>query len=193
MIPRTLLVLGSGGHGKAVAEAALSSGEWQEVIFADDRWPELTQCFGARVVANISSIAGLCREVGGAVAAVGDNKRRQVWTAAIEAVGLTLVSVFHPRSFVSGSAQVGVGSVVMAGAIIGTNAIVGRGAIVNAGSVIDHDTILGEFAHLGVGVKLAGGVHIGEGAWLQAGCCAGYSVVIESGSVIAPGTVLFQN
>lgn len=193
MISRTLLILGAGGHGKAVAEAALSSGEWQEVIFADDRWPELTQCFGARVVADISGIAGLCGEVEGAVAAIGNNKLRQVWTAAIESAGLTLVSVFHPRSFVSGSAQVGVGSVVMAGAIIGTDAIVDRGAIVNAGAIIDHDTVLGEFAHLGVGVKLAGGVHVGEGAWLQAGCCAGYSVVVENGAVIAPGAVLFQN
>jgi shikimate 5-dehydrogenase len=38
MSERTLLIIGAGGHGKAVAEAALLSGEWQGVAFVDDRW-----------------------------------------------------------------------------------------------------------------------------------------------------------
>jgi shikimate 5-dehydrogenase len=37
---RTLLIIGAGGHGKAVAEAALLSGEWQRIAFVDDRWLE---------------------------------------------------------------------------------------------------------------------------------------------------------
>lgn len=43
MSERALLIIGAGGHGKVVAEAALLSGEWQRIAFADDRWP------GARV------------------------------------------------------------------------------------------------------------------------------------------------
>ena len=43
---------------------------------------------------------------------------------------------------------------------------------------------------LGVGVQLAGGVKIGAWAWLQAGCSAGYRVVVGDGVVCAPGTVL---
>ena len=45
----TLLILGAGGHGKSVAEAASLSGKWESIIFADDAWPEkrsfmVTQC-----------------------------------------------------------------------------------------------------------------------------------------------------
>jgi acetyltransferase-like isoleucine patch superfamily enzyme len=63
-------------------------------------------------------------------------------------------------------------------------------AIVNAGAIVDHDALLHDYAHQGVGVKLAGGVKIGARAWLQAGCCAGYSVVVDDGAVLAPGSVL---
>ena len=36
---KTLAILGASGHGKVVADAALSTGLWQEVVFYDDAWP----------------------------------------------------------------------------------------------------------------------------------------------------------
>jgi shikimate 5-dehydrogenase len=95
---RTLLILGAGGHGKAVAEAALLSGEWQKVVFADDRWPALEQCFGSAVVSDIAGLLTLHGQVQGAIAAVGNNARREAWVGAIRQAGLPLVSVCHPHA-----------------------------------------------------------------------------------------------
>lgn len=75
-------------------------------------------------------------------------------------------------------------------AVVGVDAVIGEGAIVNAHATVDHDASVGDFAHLGVGVQLAGGVRIGARAWLQAGCSAGYRVVVADGTACAPGTVL---
>lgn len=38
-----LLILGAGGHGKVVAEAAIATGKWDEIAFLDDRFPTLEQ------------------------------------------------------------------------------------------------------------------------------------------------------
>lgn len=187
---RTLLVLGAGGHGKAVAEAALLSGDWQRVCFVDDRWPQLGAAFGMVVAGNIDSLTCHAQSVAGAIAAVGSNAQRKVWQEKIRAAGIPLVSVVHPRAWVSPSAVLGAGSAVMSLAVVGTEARLGQGVIVNAGAVADHDAIIDDFAHLGVGVCLAGGVKIGAAAWLQAGCSAGYGVEIEPGQVIAAGTAL---
>ena len=78
----------------------------------------------------------------------------------------------------------------MAGAVVGTHVTLGKGCIVNANATVDHDAVLEDFAHLGVGVQLAGGVVVGRGAWLQAGCSAGYGVVVSSEAVMKPGTAL---
>lgn len=59
MSERTLLIIGAGGHGKAVAEAALLSGEWQRIAFADDRWPELRETFGWPVVCDVTGLPAL--------------------------------------------------------------------------------------------------------------------------------------
>ncbi|MHB9798212.1 acetyltransferase [Pseudomonas sp. MT3] len=187
---RTLLILGAGGHGKAVAEAALLSGEWQRVLFADDRWPQLTESFGISVVGNLGGLERLSDRVDAGIAAVGNNKLRESWQAALVAARIPLACVVHPRAWVSPSAHVGPGTAVMAMAVVGTDARLGQGVIVNAGAVVDHDAEVGDFGHLGVGVSLAGGVRVASAAWLQAGCSAGYGVSVESTAVLAPGTVL---
>lgn len=187
---RKLLVLGAGGHGKAVAEAALLSGEWQQVVFLDDRWPELKVVCGLPVVGGLSHLADNAGATDAAIAAVGNNGLRRAWQEKITASDIALVSVVHPRACVSPSASIGSGSAIMALAVVGTEARLGAGVIVNAGAVVDHDVTLDDYAHLGVGVCLAGGATIGEAAWLQAGCSAGYGVVIKPGLIIEPGTAL---
>lgn len=187
---RKLLVLGAGGHGKAVAEAALLSGEWQQVVFLDDRWSELKVVCGLPVVGGLSHLAENAGATDGAIVAVGNNCLRRAWQEKITAAGISLACVVHPRACVSASASIGPGSVIMSLAVVGAEARLGQGVIINAGAVVDHDVTLDDYAHLGVGVCLAGGVMVGEAAWLQAGCSAGYGVVIEPGLVIKPSQAL---
>lgn len=186
----TLLVVGAGGHGRSVADAALSSGRWKRVVFADDRWPALSSCQGFEVISDVVGLFDLPIMVQGAIAAVGDNVRREAWCKYIEQSRIPLVSVVHPRAFVSDSATIGSGCAIMPGAIVGTSASLGRAVIVNAGAIVDHDVTLADFAHIGVGVALAGGVHVGSRGWLQAGVSAGYGVVVADGAVVEPGIAL---
>ncbi|MCK9534806.1 MAG: acetyltransferase [Pseudomonas sp.] len=187
---KTLLILGAGGHGKAVAESALLTGQWQRVLFVDDRWPALQESFGLPVVTDVAGLDKFVDKAQGAIAAVGNNEVREQWCTAIEQAGIKLVSVVHPRAYVSASVILGAGTAVMALAVVGVDAQVGRAAIINANATLDHDAILGDFAHLGVGVQIAGGVQVGARAWLQAGCSAGYNVVVPEAENIPAGTAL---
>lgn len=187
---KTLLVLGAGGHGKSVAEAALLGGEWKSAIFLDDTWPGVTEAFGCKVVGKVADLAKAVGQCQGAIAAVGNNVIREQWVEAIERAGIALVPVIHPRSWVSPSAVIGAGTAVMAGAVVGTVSSLGKGVIVNSNATVDHDVLMEDFAHLGVGVQLAGGVKVGARAWLQAGSSCGYNVTVEPDVILGPGTVL---
>lgn len=187
---KTLLVLGAGGHGKSVAEAALLGGQWDQVVFLDDAWPGITEALGCEVLGRVADISQVTRKCDGAIAAVGNNAVREQWIALIEQAGIELVSIVHPEAWVSPSAEVGAGTAVMAGAVVGTVSTVGRGVIINANATVDHDVVMEELSHIGVGVQLAGGVRVGARAWLQAGSSCGYQVVVEPGVKLGPGTVL---
>jgi sugar O-acyltransferase (sialic acid O-acetyltransferase NeuD family) len=187
----TLLVIGAGGHGRAVAEAAMLSGHWSAIAFLDDRYPDPATVDGWPVLGKVTDLGSLDRfALAGAIVAVGKNALREAWCDRVAAAGIALRSVIHPRAFVSPSAGIGVGCAVMAGAVVGPHAVLGNGSLVNVLAAVDHDVVLGEYVHLGVGVALAGGVRIGRAAWLQAGCSAGYGVQVPDGAVIEPGTAL---
>src|SRR5690554_7571843 len=155
---RTLLILGAGGHGKSVAEAALLAGVWQNIVFLDDAWPQVSEAFGFAVAGKVSATAEWQGRCQGASAAVGNNVVREQWIGHIEGAGIELVSVIHPRSWVSPSAVIGAGTAVMAGAVVGTVSSLGKGVIVKSNATVDHDVVIGVYAHMGVGVLVAGGV-----------------------------------
>ncbi|AVJ31267.1 acetyltransferase [Achromobacter spanius] len=187
---RSLVIIGAGMHGRAVAEAAELSGNWQEILFVDDRWPAIQEASGHKVVSNLAGLSGLAANDAQAIAAVGNNALRATWVTAIQDAGLPLATVIHPAASVSPSATIEAGTAILAMAMVGASAYIGRASILNAHSTADHDTHLDSYAHLGTGVQLAGGVKIGAGAWLQAGCCAGYGVVVPPETVYPPGTAL---
>lgn len=97
---KTLLVLGAGGHGKSVAEAALLGGEWESVIFLDDAWPDVTEALGCEVLGKVADIASVASRCQGAIAAVGNNAVREQWVDLIERAGIELVTIVHPKAWV---------------------------------------------------------------------------------------------
>lgn len=190
MVKTKLLIIGAGGHGQSVAEAAELTGQFEVVGFADDALAAGTVVLGYNVLggaANLSAYDSACDQV---IVAIGNNALRASLVDRLLQVGMSLATLTHPKAIVSPRARLGVGSAVMAGAIVGTEAKLGVGSIVNCGAVVDHHAHVENFGHLGVGACMAGGTVLGAKAWLQAGCALGYGVTVPSGTVLPPGTAL---
>ena len=164
-----LLVLGAGGYGRAVAEVALSLGEYTVVGFVDDRWPEIPPVWGLPVLGRMADLPQLALLADAAVPAIGDNAARQAACHQAMAAGLALASVIHPRAVVAPSAVLGQGVTVMAAAVIGTEARIDEGAVINAAVVVDHQAQVGACAYLGVGACMGGGSTLAAGQRLLAG------------------------
>lgn len=184
---RPLLIVGAGGHGRAVAEAVLMGPEWSLAGFADDGWPGLKEIWGHAVLASSGALASCRERARFAIVAVGNNAAREALHGRLREAGFELATVVHPRALVSPRAALGPGCAVMAGAVVGTEATLGQGAIVNCGAVVDHHCQVEDFGHLGTGACMAGGSVLGRGAWLQAGATLGYRVRVAAGEVLRPG------
>lgn len=193
-IPRTLLIVGAGGHGRVVADAALAQGAWDRVTAtARDLAAD-----GGELLPGVPLLAP-GQAVRGAQAvhvAIGSAAARERETAA---AGLPLATVIHPRASVSPHARLQAGCFVAAQAVVAPCASLGAGVIVNHGAVVDHDCTVGDFTHVAPGATLAGKVHVGRrvlvgaGARLLPGVRVGDDVVIGAGAVVhadiaAPGT-----
>lgn len=191
LTPKTkLLIIGAGGHGQSVVEAAELSGQFEVVGFVDDALAVGALVLGYPVLGSavdLTAYVSVCDQV---LVAVGNNALRARLVDRLVQAGLSLATVVHPQAMVSPRAQVGAGSAVMAGAIVGTEAQLGLGSIVNCGAVVDHHARVEDFGHLGVGACMAGGAVLGDKAWMQAGSAIGYGVVVDACAVLSPGAAL---
>ncbi len=187
MAKTRLLVVGAGGHGRSVAEAAELSGQFEVVGFLDDALPPYKLVLGVPVLGSVASMAQHLAVVDQAIVAIGNNVVREKLMHQLNSAGFTWATVVHPRAIVSPSSMLGAGSAVMAGAIVGTEARLGVGAIVNCGAVVDHHAAVEDYGHLGVNASMAGGTLLGRGAWMQAGAALGYGVTVPSGVTLSPG------
>ena len=173
-----LLILGAGGHGKVVGEAAAAMGRWERLVFLDDRFPVCSRVLGWDVLGRLDDAdAWGAGSVGldgfgappEAVVAIGGNETRTRLLRALAARGFALPSVIHPRACVSPSAEIGAGTVILAQATVNAQARLGLGCIVNTGAAIDHDCRLGDGVHVSPGAHIAGEVRIDRHAWIGIG------------------------
>ena len=169
-----LLILGAGGYGRTVEEAARAMGRFGRVAFLDDGQT------GEGILGPCADYARFLAEFRFAYPAFGANGLRAEWLGRLEEAGYTLPVLTHPRAFVSPSARLAPGAAVLALAAVGTRAEIARGAIVNLGAIADHDCVIGVCAHLA------------PGAIVKAGNTVPACMKVESGRVIERGALTKQ-
>ena len=189
-----LWIVGAGGHGAVVADAAQQCARWHELLFFDDRWPAEKLARGLPIGGDLKNLFGRIASGGGEsvelVVAIGNNSRRLELSDAIVQAGARLATVIHPHTAVSPSASVGAGSVVLAGAVLNPGAEVGRACIVNTRASVDHDCRIGAGVHICPGVTLAGNVSVDDLAWIGVGSCAIEGVIIGRSAMVAAGATV---
>lgn len=190
MKKKRLLIIGAGGHGRSVAEAALLRQDYELTAFLDDGANPQQFLWDCPVWGTTEMLAGCRGRIDVVMVAIGNNALREALHQQVQAQGMSLATVIHPAAMVSPTATIGEGSAIMAGAILGTGARLGEGVIVNCGAVVDHDCVVEAFAHLGCNATMAGGAVLGRGSWMQTGTSLGHGVGLPAEAVLRVGETM---
>lgn len=190
-----VVIIGAGGHGKVVLDILRAAGRYEPVGFMDaDTRLAGTKVGGLPVLGPTNLLPKLRNQrVGHAIVAIGDNRTRQRYLAAIEAEGFELASAVHPTAFVSPTARLGRNVVVGPNASIITEARVGDGVIVNTGAIIEHECELGDSVHIAPGACLAGRVRVGACAFVGIGAQVIQCLAVGDGATVGAGAVVLQD
>lgn len=164
----TLLLVGAGGHARAIAEAL----ESQHVDI--DAYVDARRCLWLSVDQFATDEQAFARGPRGFVLGLGGvdppalRRRLEVFESYREHLFRTR-AVVHPSANVSPSARMGNGALVLAGAIVQPGSAIGDAAIVNTGAIIEHDAVIGEGAHVAPGAVVLGGARVGTCSMIGAG------------------------
>lgn len=192
-----LYVFGAGGSGREVAWLAeqVWGGE-VEIEFVVDNPEFLRPNVNGHTVTLITQIKS--HNSARFVVAIGNPSIRRRIAALCRAVPLQETFIVHPRAEISGSVELGDGTIICAGAILTANIHLGRHVHINIGCTVSHDAIIEDFATLSPGVHVSGHVHIGQDAFIGTGAniingSADNPLIIGDEAIIAAGACVTKS
>ena len=187
-----LLIVGAGGHGAVVAEAAAESGDWEKIEFLDDN-PVSAQVLDYPVIGAVADLTAQLDDSTSVLIALGHNIRRLELLDRVAGAGGGLATVIHPSAQISPSVSMGAGSAVFAGAIVNARAKIGLGAILNTGATVDHDCVIGDAVHISPGANIAGEVTVGDCSWIGIGASIREGISIGRNCIVGAGAAVVSD
>jgi len=188
-----LAILGASGHGKVIADTAALNPKWQKISFFDDAWPDTDSEMPWPVVGKTNSLLQALDQFSGVVIGIGNNAIRQQKHNLLVEYNAPIVSIVHPRAYISPFVTLGVGTVAFACAVVNIHCSIGLSCIVNTAATIDHDCRLADFSHASPGSHLGGGVEVGERSWIGIGSSVKQCVIIGSDVVVGAGAAVVKS
>ena len=192
-LPRNLLIIGAGGHGKVVADIAEESNLWEKIAFIDDAYPQKKTNGAWSIIGKTSNLSTFTTEYLDAFVAIGHAKTRKTLLEKLSKIGFHTPTIIHHTASISRHTKIGQGCVIMPKVVINVDSIIGDGVIINTAATVDHDCIIEDFVHLAPGVHLSGSVHVGYETWLGTGTSCIQGIHIQHQTMIGAGSVVIKN
>ena len=182
-----LLLIGCGGHARALIDVVESSGRWHVLGLVGLPEQMGEKVLGYPVLGCDQDLPALRQHCANALLAVGQiglPSHREHLALELARLSFSMPAVISGRAHVSRHAQLGLGTSVGHGAIVNAGASVGNYCILNSNALIEHDAVIGDYCHVSTGALVNGGVSIGDSSFIGSG------VVLREGLKLPPQTVI---
>ncbi|MEI5907742.1 acetyltransferase [Bacillus spongiae] len=185
-----VIIIGDGGHSQVIQEMVIRQGH-AIIALLDDKY-ENEQIVDGKIIAPISYYKQLLDGNVKVVVAVGNNETRKKIVRRLQLSDEFFLTVVDPTAFVSSTALIGYGTVVMPNVVINANSVIKNHCIVNSGAVVEHDCRIEGFVHISPKATLTGNVSIGEGVHVGANATIIPSIKVLEWSIIGAGTTVID-
>lgn len=165
---KRLIIIGSGGYGRVVADIANQLNIYKSILFLDDN--DTT----GDVIGQCDDYKKFIDENTDTIPAFGNNELRLSIIDRLEADGANVPTLIHKTAYVSQTARIEKGTVVLPNAVVNSYTVVEKGCIINIGAIVDHNCVIGKGAHICLGAIVKADNHIPSCMKIDAG------VVVEN-------------
>jgi sugar O-acyltransferase (sialic acid O-acetyltransferase NeuD family) len=170
------LILGTGGHALEIGELAELLGCSRFRLIERD---EEDGILNSSSPENLNLILGM-----------GDPIFRLAALQRLTGFSKNLISLIHPETYISKTAQIKAGTVIQYGSVISSEVRIASGVLVNWNSTVGHHASIGTGTVINPGASVSGyckigeGVLIGTGARILEGISVGNEAVVGAGAVV---------
>lgn len=192
---KKIILLGIGGHARAVVDSIEQLKIYEIVGFLDRPEHQMDSYRGYRVLGTDDDLEALREEVEYAFPAVGYLGRsniRDVLFEKLKKLHFTIPNIIDKTATLAEDVAISDNSGVYIGkkAVINANAVIGKMTIINTNALVEHDCVVGDFSHVAINAVMCGGSSIGTHTLLGASTTVLQEVSVGNDVIIGAGNVI---
>ncbi|MEY8198224.1 MAG: NeuD/PglB/VioB family sugar acetyltransferase [Colwellia sp.] len=188
---KKLILLGGGGHCRSCIDVIDAEQNYQ-IVGVLDKFEEIgSDILGYKVIGEDKDILKYVEEEYFFLITLGHLGNRDIRNKLFSFLtenNAKLASIVSPNAYVSKSAKIGAGTIVMHGAIVNASAVIEENCIINTRSLIEHDTLVRAHSHISTGAIINGGVEVLEGTFFGSNSVSKQGVKTKKNDFIKAGT-----
>ena len=191
-----IILVGGGGHCKSCIEVIESEGIYNIKGIID--LPNLlgTSTMGYPVIGNDDDLPRFVTEGYSfliTMGHMGNAKRRNLLFNQLSSLGGKLPVIKAFSAFVSRTAKIAPGTIIMHQSILNADSIIGENSIINNKALIEHDVKIGNHCHISTAAVINGDCSIGEHTFVGSGTIVKNGTQTSSNIIIGAGSLVIHD
>ncbi|HPJ68334.1 MAG TPA: acetyltransferase [Desulfobacteraceae bacterium] len=186
-----IVLIGGGGHCKSCIDVIEQGEEYQIVGILDAPEKVGERILGYEIIGTDDDFIILLKTINNYLITVGQIKsaaKRAKLYSMVKNGGGSLPAIISPNAYVSKSATIGEGTIIMHKAIINAEANIGVNCIINSGALVEHEAIVGDFCHISTGAIINGQTKVGDRCFVGSNAVLTNNISISDEVIISAGS-----
>lgn len=196
MKKQPIILLGGGGHCLSCIDVIEKTKKYYIIGILDPNEEISKSLKGYKILGDDSLINNYASKNYNFLITVGQIKsssiRKNLHQMVKNANG-NLPVIISPLAYVSESARIDEGTIVMHHALINTNAKIGKNCIINSKALIEHEATVGDFCHISTAACINGQVKVGSNSFIGSNSVIGNNIQVANNIVIAAGSQVLKD
>jgi len=192
----SIVLVGGGGHCRACIDVIELENKFKIAGIVDLPDKLHQKVSGYEIIACDEDLPKLVNKYRFFLITIGqikDANKRINKFQCLKELGAKLAVVISPLAYVSKTAVIGEGTIIMHRTVVNADVHIGRNCIVNTGVIVEHDTKVNDNCHISTGSIINGGCSISRGVFIGSNSILANNVSIAEHSIIGAGTVVVKS
>jgi sugar O-acyltransferase (sialic acid O-acetyltransferase NeuD family) len=192
----SIVLIGGGGHCISCIDVLMMQNKYEIAGILDTSEKAGTEVLGIKVIGTDDDIPFLAARYSNFLITIGQikssEKRVNVFSL-VKKYGGSLPVIISPRAYVSSSAVIEEGTIIMHDSLVNAKAHIGKNCIINTGALIEHEASVGDFCHISTHAVVNGQVTVGKNSFIGSNAVIANNLNLPDDIIIAAGACVLRS